>query len=154
MKKEVLLIKQLLNDDIPLNIVTIEDEATIRELYGIYNNNVKFNPVYDNTRINVTISHTKEEILEILKDKPNISELLLRNEYFLFSEIKVLANGKNLLPSFDDPTEITKAEELALKGNLTVPGSLLKENLKSQGKLPISRAVRITGKYVDELIKQ
>lgn len=150
MKKEVQLIKKLLKDDIPLNIVTIEDEQTMRELYGIHSSSIQFNPMYDNTRVNICLTHTNEEIQEILKDKPTISEVLLRHEYALFSEIKVLANGKTLLPSYDDATDITPAEEYAIRGSISVPANLLKENMKSQGKLPVSRAVRITGKYIDE----
>lgn len=147
MKKEVQLIKQLLKDDIPVNIVTLEDEATIRELYGLHSAQISFNTIYDPTRINVSIAHAMNEIQELLKDKENISEVLLHNEYSLFSEIKVLANGKTLLPSFDDPSDITPAEEYALKGSISVPTHFLKENLKCQGKLPVSRAIRISGRY-------
>ncbi|KAH9385871.1 uncharacterized protein NEMAJ01_0767 [Nematocida major] len=150
MKKEVETIRKLLQDKIPLNIVTLEDEGIIRELYDLHSPEITFNPIYDNSRINICISHSKEEILDLLKDKPNIKELILHNEYYLYSEIKVLASGKVLLPSSDSPSEITPAEEQAIKGNPTVPIELLKENLKSQGKLPVSRAIRITGKYEDE----
>ncbi|KAI5192320.1 hypothetical protein NEMIN01_1949 [Nematocida minor] len=150
MKKEVQVIKQLLKDNILLNVVTLEDETTMRELYGLHSANITFNPIYDNTRINIALTHTYDEIFELLKEKENISEVLLRNEYALYSEIKVLANGKKLLPSYDDPSDITPAEEYALRGSISVPATLLKENMKSQGKLPVSRAVRITGKYIDE----
>ncbi|KAI5163477.1 hypothetical protein NEAUS03_2325 [Nematocida ausubeli] len=150
MKKEVEYIKRMAKDNIPLNIVTLEDESVIRQLYDIPNKNISFNPSYDNTKINVTISHSYNEIYELLKEKKEISDILLLNEYMLYSEIRVIASGKELLQACDDPKMITPAEKSALEGGIDVPASLLKENLKSQGKLPVSRAIRIAGRYAGE----
>ncbi|EIJ88019.1 hypothetical protein NEIG_01826 [Nematocida sp. ERTm5] len=150
MKKEVQLIKQMAKENIPLNVVTLEDEGTMRKLYDLHDPNISFNPSYDNTKVNVAISLSSEEMHELLKEQENISDILLHNEYLLFSEIKVIASGKELIQACDDQNDITPAEKSALNGCLQVPASLLKENLKSQSKLPVSRAVRISGKYQDE----
>lgn len=143
------IVQMLRRDSIPFNIVTLEDETLVRHLFSIPEPEITFDKTYSTSRINIVISFTKQEIKEILKDRENLEEIMLKNEYLLLSELNVLTIKKDLLPAIDDPDDMTPAEENAIKGSIEVPKYLLKANLRSQGKLPFSRTIRITGKYSD-----
>ncbi|KAI5171131.1 hypothetical protein NEFER03_0533 [Nematocida sp. LUAm3] len=142
-------IQWLRRDKIPFNIITVEEEKLIRSLFGIPEKEITFLSSYDFTKINIIISLSKQDIKDLLSEREGISSCLLVNEYMSLSEINVLSQGKELLPAFDDPKEMSLAESLALKGEPEVPGCFLKENIRTQGKLPVSRSVRVTVKYTD-----
>ncbi|OAG28899.1 hypothetical protein NEDG_01038 [Nematocida displodere] len=151
MERNIKLMHQLLRDRVPFNVVTIEDEKQIRKAFNIPQPEVSFNPAYDHTRVNLVLKISKAQTKELLKERKGLFDTMLKNEHAIFSEIAVLSENKELLPPYDDLSLLTPAEQKAVEGDTSVPGYLLRENLKSQGKLPVSRAVRITGKYTDEV---
>lgn len=150
MNRTIKLIRQLIADHIPLNIVTIEDEQCIRDLLGITPEQASFTTPYDRNCVNISLGFSAEEVRELLKDRPNIDEVMRKNEHYTFSELNVLSQGRDLLGAYDDLSNATPAEARALNSDLNYPGELLRENLKAQCKIPTSRAVRITGKYTDQ----
>ncbi|KAI5191021.1 hypothetical protein NECID01_1251 [Nematocida sp. AWRm77] len=149
MNRTIRLIHQLIKDRIPLNIVTIEDEMQMRKLFNITEPAVSFKTPYDRSKVNIALSFSKEETRMLLGGKAHIHELMLKNEYYTYSELKILSQGKELISTYDCISNTTPAEEKALNSDLEYPGELLRENLRSQCKVPPTRAVRVTGKFTD-----
>jgi len=149
MEKSLETIRRLISDRIPFNIITIEDESLVRRLFGIPGE-VTFKTAYEPDTLNVLLRITKEDIKKLLKDREGLEEVLLKHEHNVFSEINVLSQQKKLFQSFDDPTKTTPAEYKALNGETGLPGTLLRENLKMEGKIPATRAIRISGKYKEK----
>ncbi|KAI5179749.1 hypothetical protein NEOKW01_0212 [Nematocida sp. AWRm80] len=158
------LLVRLIEDEVPLNIISIEDEFILKRVFGLSNiKSISFSTTYDYYKVNVIIGINKEEYRKLLETKgiydgtseeqdslaetSRITNLLLSNEHRIFSELYILNTNKQLLLSYDPPEIMTPAEERAMQGDLGVPIYLLKENLKNQCKLPATRAARISAKY-------